>query len=246
MVKDDKIELRSEKVRSIIGQIPSRIVRFGTGVISIIILLLFIGGYLFKYPIILNIPVNISSTPEAVLIKVKDNGTIFYIHKNDGQKIKKGDSIAMLSSDTSDLKVKNKIINSPIDGKLLLNYKYSNWLSKNSIIAAIIPIAIESYYIQTLIPYEYFSSIHMGQLVKVELDGYSYSDYGFLEGYIDYISPISINIDDKTYFNININLPKKMLTTSNKLIEFTPYLKGNANIILSEKPLFKSFVNILK
>ena len=35
---DDKIELRSEKVRHIIGEIPSKIVRYGIMVITVVIL----------------------------------------------------------------------------------------------------------------------------------------------------------------------------------------------------------------
>ena len=42
---DNKIELRSEKVRHIIGEIPSRIVRYGITIITIVILGLLIGAY---------------------------------------------------------------------------------------------------------------------------------------------------------------------------------------------------------
>ena len=44
---DNKIELRSEKVWHIIGEIPSRIVRYG---ITIVILGLLIGAYFIPYP----------------------------------------------------------------------------------------------------------------------------------------------------------------------------------------------------
>lgn len=47
---DDKIELRSEKVRHIIGEIPSRIVRYGITIITIVILGLLVGGYLYLIP----------------------------------------------------------------------------------------------------------------------------------------------------------------------------------------------------
>ena len=47
---DNKIELRSEKVRHIIGEIPSRIVRYGITVITIVILGLLIGAYFIPYP----------------------------------------------------------------------------------------------------------------------------------------------------------------------------------------------------
>jgi hypothetical protein len=242
MAPDEKIELRSEKVRSIIGQIPSRIVRFGTGILSIVILLFFIGGYVFKYPIQLNIPVVINSAPEAISMIADDEGTICYLHKSE-QKLHKGDSIAMLSTLSADLHTKTQFIFSPIDGKLLQNYKSGNWLSKNSIICAIIPDSIESYYIQALIPHKYFSAVRIGQIVHVELNGYPYSDYGFLKGLIDYISPISLDQKGRTYFNVNIDLPCKMITTLHKSIEYTPGMKGNASIILSEEPLIKRLIS---
>ncbi|GAB6975930.1 hypothetical protein [Prevotella falsenii] len=47
---DDKIELRSEKVRHIIGEIPTRIVRYGITVITIVILGLLMGAYFIPYP----------------------------------------------------------------------------------------------------------------------------------------------------------------------------------------------------
>lgn len=47
---DNKIELRSEKVRHIIGEIPSRIVRYGITIITIVILGLLTGAYFIPYP----------------------------------------------------------------------------------------------------------------------------------------------------------------------------------------------------
>lgn len=46
----ENIELRSEKVRNIIGQIPSRIIRSGITVIFIIVIFLLTGSYFFHYP----------------------------------------------------------------------------------------------------------------------------------------------------------------------------------------------------
>jgi hypothetical protein len=47
---DSKIELRSEKVRHIIGEIPSGIVRYGITIITVVILGLLIGAYFIPYP----------------------------------------------------------------------------------------------------------------------------------------------------------------------------------------------------
>ena len=47
---DSKIELRSEKVRHIIGEVPSGIVRYGITIITIVILVLLVGAYFIPYP----------------------------------------------------------------------------------------------------------------------------------------------------------------------------------------------------
>ena len=47
---DNKIELRSEKVRHIIGEIPSGIVRYGITIITIVLLVLLVGAYFIPYP----------------------------------------------------------------------------------------------------------------------------------------------------------------------------------------------------
>ena len=47
--QNNNIELRSEKVRNIIGQIPSRIVRIGISIIFIVVFLLLAGVYFFRF-----------------------------------------------------------------------------------------------------------------------------------------------------------------------------------------------------
>lgn len=47
--QNSNIELRSEKVRNIIGQIPSRIVRIGISVIFVVVFSLLGGAYLFRF-----------------------------------------------------------------------------------------------------------------------------------------------------------------------------------------------------
>lgn len=46
----DKIELRSEKVRTILGEVPNGLVRRGTVIICIIFIMLLAAVCLLKYP----------------------------------------------------------------------------------------------------------------------------------------------------------------------------------------------------
>ena len=49
--ESDNIELRSEKVRNVIGKVPPRLVSLGTVIIAIIILALAVAFYKIPYPI---------------------------------------------------------------------------------------------------------------------------------------------------------------------------------------------------
>ena len=50
MDKEEKIELRSEEVQEILGTPPRWIVRWGITIILLVVIILFAGSYLFKYP----------------------------------------------------------------------------------------------------------------------------------------------------------------------------------------------------
>lgn len=64
---DNKIELRSEKVRHIIGEIPSRIVRYGITIITIVILGLLIGAYFIPYPETISAKVQMTSAYQGTI-----------------------------------------------------------------------------------------------------------------------------------------------------------------------------------
>lgn len=47
----DNIELRSEKIRHVIGKVPPRLVRTGTAIITLVVVVLGIAFYTIRYPI---------------------------------------------------------------------------------------------------------------------------------------------------------------------------------------------------
>lgn len=49
-LKTDNIELRSEKVRKFIGEIPPSLVRWGTAILVVIIITLVVVGCFIPYP----------------------------------------------------------------------------------------------------------------------------------------------------------------------------------------------------
>ena len=74
---DNEIELRSEKVRHIIGEIPSRIVRYGITIITIVILGLLVGAYFIPYPETISAKVQMTNAYQgAITIPYKYVNTI--------------------------------------------------------------------------------------------------------------------------------------------------------------------------
>lgn len=102
----DNIELRSDKVRSIIGQIPPWIIRRGISVVLLIIFALLMGSYYFKYPYII--------TTKVKFTKVDDTFVgLTEIPANEISKIKKGQEVEIYFSNVENvngLQFKSKLI----------------------------------------------------------------------------------------------------------------------------------------
>lgn len=64
---DSKIELRSEKVRHIIGEIPSGIVRYGITIITIVLLVLLVGAYFIPYPEIISAKIEMTDRQQGTV-----------------------------------------------------------------------------------------------------------------------------------------------------------------------------------
>jgi len=84
----DNIELRSEKVRNLIGQIPPVIIRAGISVIFIIILVLLIGSWFFKFEYTIKTIATINQNNDLLVIKLK-------IPANEISKIKTGQKVIL-------------------------------------------------------------------------------------------------------------------------------------------------------
>ena len=94
----EKIEIRSDEVQELLGQVPKWIIRWGTSALLMIFLLVIIGSGLFKYPEIQ--PSTIILTTENPPAKLVANtyGKIARLFIEDKQKVKAGDHIVLIES----------------------------------------------------------------------------------------------------------------------------------------------------
>lgn len=73
----DKIEIYSEPVREILSRPPKWIIRYGIGIISIIVVLIIIGSYFIKYPdVIKGKIILIDRNKGQIVVPIRNSGKI--------------------------------------------------------------------------------------------------------------------------------------------------------------------------
>lgn len=177
--KNRDIELRSEKVRNIIGQIPSRILRIGITVISVIILLVILLFYFIPYPEYKQFPIHLFATPSVQAVEAPQAGILLSVIPENvvekGQKIcsfkLENDSVIEYCSDNA--------------GVLFCNYKETDKIKQGDVIFYIIPDSITSIYGICFIPVDEIKNIKEKQQVVIIS-----AQQHFFDGSISKIYPI--------------------------------------------------------
>lgn len=85
----NEIELRSEEVQEVMNHIPSWILRQGITVLCCIVFALLIGGYLFKYPDIVEAEITVSTQNPPVYIVTKAAGRLEELWISNGSEVEK-------------------------------------------------------------------------------------------------------------------------------------------------------------
>jgi len=234
MNNDDKIELRSEKIRNIVGKIPPALLRKGIAIITLIIIILIIAAYFIPYPEKLSFPVELQSTPQCEVIKAPETG--FIIIEKQTDTVCRQQTIAFIRTNN------NSTINieSLSNGRLLNNCHNESFVNKGETLFVIIPSTIENIYGLSYIPYGKIYKIQLDQKVKIALLDYPSNKYGFILGQISKIYPILENESD---YKVEISLPKGLNTSNAVEINYTTFLKGEAVVLLSDESFLKRFLH---
>ncbi len=94
-----RIEFRSEPVQEILGSVPSWIIRWGTTLFFVVIILLLVGSWFFRYPeVVPNLDVEVHTTEPPASVVARSTGKIEEFFIMDKQLVSKGDSIAVIEN----------------------------------------------------------------------------------------------------------------------------------------------------
>jgi multidrug resistance efflux pump len=177
--------------------------------------------------------------------EIQINGLIKNLNEttyNDGQQIQKlqasiKSSISLLQNSIRDWG-KNTAWVAPFDGKILFN-KQLNVSSFYKAGEASIVLVPKGNRFRALMKVSIQGSgkIEKGQKVFIEFSDFPKNDFGMLEGTVKSITSVSKN----EMYEVEIQLPKKLITTYKKEIPVKSILKGSAKIITKNKRLINRF-----
>jgi HlyD family secretion protein len=98
MEEYDEIELRHEDVQEILGTPPSWIIRWGTTVVLVGICLLFLVGWIVKYPDIIHAQVQVTTEVPPISVVARTTGYLSKLLVKENDTVKAGDLLVVLQS----------------------------------------------------------------------------------------------------------------------------------------------------
>ncbi len=228
------IELRSEKVRNIVGQVPPVLLRIGITIISLVIVIVFLGAYFIPYPETLTMPVCLYTSPESELIKAPENG--FIELKNCPENIREKQILALFKG-VNDTIV---LIKSQSEGRLLVNCRDKSFVNKGEVLFSIVPKNIQNVYGIIFVLQEKINRIKSDQNVKIELMDFPAKKYGLIDGKISKIYPFPESEDGCK--RVEICLENGFKSTNNYEFNYNPLMSAKATVFLSNESFLKRFI----
>ena len=223
---EGNIELRSEKVRNIIGQIPPMLLRHGAAIIGAALLAMVSISVFIPYQESVHVEVTISTTPAIREINAVEDG--IFVHAGAIEKsIEAGGTVGYLYH----RETLSPII-TPISGRVVFNAKSREAVSVGSLICIVIPRDSLYYYGAAEISVGDKSRIAANS--KVILQTTATED---IIGYMREISPLASSGNRHKVVIDFRDTPHSLLT---------PYEKLSGKVIISQTTILKRFINSLK
>jgi len=132
------------------------------------------------------------------------------------------------------------VLKSEINGKVtFLSFWDENQTVKNGdLVFVIIPNENSNYIAKLKAPSQNSGKIKIGQNVNIKLQNFPDSEFGILKGNV---SNISLSPDINGFYLIDVKMPKSLITSYGKQINFQQEMRGTAEIITEDLRLLERF-----
>jgi HlyD family secretion protein len=132
--------------------------------------------------------------------------------------------------------MKKYFLIAPVTGKIVLNIplQENQYLHEGKSLGFVNPYN-SLFYAELTLPQNNFGKIEIGQHVQLRLDAYPYSEFGFVNGKMRYISAIASDSGFVAY----VQLDNGLVTNQHKDIQYKSGLKADALIITKDMRLLQ-------
>lgn len=222
--KEKSIELRSEKVRNIVGQIPSLLIRQGILIIGLVLLVLLGVSAFIPYKETMKITVTLATIPKSVFLHSPKKGEIVFTGK---KQVEKEEIVAKCIAVDSvySLYATKK-------GKVLEAISNKELVDKGEFVTVIIPQNDTSFYGTFEINSRLQQKIQVGQKVVLKVEAVD------LIGKITYKYPNLLGETKTTRYRIDF---QKQIP-----IDLPPKSVSDGELTLSEQAVLYKIMNVLK
>lgn len=137
---------------------------------------------------------------------------------------------------------------SPITGEVTFtNYWIENQnITSGDIAFSIIPSSNNRLIGKALLPTERSGKVKVGQKVNIRFSNYPDNEFGVVKGIVQNISLVSVKVENKNHYVVEINLPDELTTTYGKQLPFVSEMEGQADIITDDLSLLERILLPIK
>ncbi len=111
-------------------------------------------------------------------------------------------------------------------------------VNQGDLVFTIIPTEETQYVARLQTPTQNSGKIKIGQKVNIKIDNYPDTEFGVLSGTVKNISLLP---DTEGFYRVDVGLPKELVTSYNKKIDFKQEMGGTAEIITEDLRLIERF-----
>lgn len=222
-------EAHSDEMLDIIGHIPHWIIRWGNTIILGIITILIFISYTVRYPDIAmgQALINAREQPQKITWFITNSNVSYRRLVNNHQQVKVGDTLLLETENNTKV---NVAVRAKVAGRTYLLKGIDN-NPKASMLLVVPPVT--NYEVQLKLSAKGSGKILPGQRVLIKLDAYPSYEFGFIEGHIEDVVPVSL--DD--HYRANVILSDGLVTNRGFRLPVQPLLQGSAEVELDNKRL---------
>lgn len=233
----EPLDLRSEEVQEVMGRVPRRIGVWNVGVAAVVLVLFAVWGSLLRAPERTAVPVTVTAYPEPVAVTAPAAGVLSVGLMCNGSYVTNGSPVARIVRGRDTL-----VLKAPATGTL----EAERWFAGRAVRAGdtlfrIVPEHVAPPVCFGRLTAEQAATARPGQTVRLRFAAYPEADYGFVEGRIACVSPLS---DAGGGYYFEVSLPPALTTSTGRRIPFAYGLAAEAELVSQGQPWLRRLVHL--